>query len=102
MTELETQFEDAMHEICRESRRLGYVPTRFLQMLDDQGALVTAHQLLASDRLHDGFTRLWELRRLDLSLEYIVLKPQFRPLFTEKELNVARRRLDDLGFDPTN
>lgn len=102
MTELESQLEDAMNEICRESRRLGYIPTRFLQMLSDQGALVTARQLLASDRYHDGFERLWRLRRLDLSLECIVLKPVFRPLFTEKELNVARRRLDDLGFNPTN
>ena len=75
MPELESQFEDAMYEICRESRRLGYVPTRFLQMLNEQGALVTAHQLLGSGRHHDGFTRLWDIRLLDLSLECVVLKP---------------------------
>ena len=102
MPELESQFEDAMYEIYSESHRVGANPTGFLQMLNEQGALATAQKLLASNRLHSGFTRLWDLRRLDLSLEYIVLKPEFRPLFTEKELNVARRRLDDLGFDPTN
>ena len=102
MSELESQFEDAMYEICRESRRLRYNPTRFLQMLSEQGALVTAHQLLAADRYHDGFERLWKLRRLDLSLECVVLKPVFRPLFSEEELNVARCRLRKLGFDPTN
>ena len=102
MTELVSQLEAAMHEIRRESRRLGYVPTRFLQMLNEQGVLVTAHQLLASDRHHDGFTRLWDLRRLALSLECVVLKPVFRPLSTEKELNIARCRLRKLDFDPTN
>ena len=102
MTELASQLEAAMHEICRESRRLGYVPTRFLQMLNEQGALVTVNQLLASDPHHDGFTRLWDLRRLDLSLECVVPRPVFRPLFTEKELNVARWRLRKLDLDPTN
>ena len=102
MTELASQLEAAMHQICRESRRLGYVPARFLQMLNQQGTLVTAHQLLASDRYRDGFTHPWDLPRLDLSLECVVLKPLFRPLLTEKELNVARCRLRKLDFDPTN
>ena len=102
MAELASQLKVAMHEIYRESRRLRYVPTRFLQMLNEQGALVTVHQLLASDRHHDGFTRLWDLRRLDLSLECVVLKPVFRTLFTEKELNAARCRLRKLDFDPNN
>ena len=102
MTELASQLEAAMHQTCRESRRLGYVPTRSLQMPNQQGALVTAHQLLASDRYRDGFTRLWDLRPLDLSLECVVLKPLFRPLLTEKELNVARCRLRKLDFDLTN
>ena len=102
MTELASQLQAAMHQICRESRRLGYVPTRSLQMLNEQGALVTAHQLLASDHYPGGFTRLWDLRGLDLSLECVVLKPVFRPLFAEKEINVARCRLRKLDFDPTN
>ena len=80
MTELASRLEAAMPEIRRESRRLGHVPMCLLQILNEQGALVTAHQLLASDRYHDGFSRLWDLRRLDLSLECVVLKPVLRPL----------------------
>ena len=58
MTELASQLEAAMHEIYRESRRLGDVPTRYLQMLNEQGARVTTHQLFAPDRHHDALTRL--------------------------------------------
>ena len=36
MAELASQLEAALHQIRRESRRLGYVPTRFLQMLNQQ------------------------------------------------------------------
>ena len=102
MPELESQFEDAMYEIYRESHRIGANPTGFLQMLNEQGALATAQQLLASNRLHSGFRRLWDLRRIDLSVECVVLKQVFRPLFSEEELNVARCRLRKLDFDPTN
>ena len=84
MTELASQLEAAMHEICGESCRLGYVPTRFLQMLNEQGALITAHQLLASDRYHHGFTPLWDFCRLDLSLECVVPKPLFGPCSARK------------------
>ena len=44
-----------MHEIYRESRHLGYVPTRFPQRVNEQSALVTTHQLLASERNHERF-----------------------------------------------
>ena len=71
-------------------------------MLNEQGVRVTVQQQLASDRHHDDFTSLWTLRWLDLSLEHVVLRPVFRPLFTEKELNVARCRLLKLDFNPTN
>lgn len=97
----EARFEQAAHDICRAAREIGYRPVRFQQMLEELGALETAHQLLASKRFHEGFTKLWELRRLDISLECVVLNPSFRQLFSEQELNEARRRLRELGFDYT-
>ena len=45
-----------------------------------------------------GFTRLWELRRLDLTVEAVVLRPEFASLFTPDERAVARQRLDSVGF----
>ena len=43
----------------------------------------------------DGFTELWELKRLDISVEARALKPEFRNLFSASELAVCRRRLGD-------
>jgi hypothetical protein len=46
-----------------------------------------------------GFTRLWEERRLDLSVEYFVLSPKYAPQFSGAEREEARRRLRDYKFD---
>lgn len=96
----EAEFEEALWESCRESRTFGYKPTAFENMLSEQGAVETAHRLLATFEYQDGFRRLWELGRLDLSLECHVLRPRFRALFAPSELDEARNRLCQLKYDP--
>ena len=76
----------------------GYSGTRFFQMFREYGGVETAKRLLQTPDHQDGLTRLWELRRLDLSIEALVLKEQWSPLFTDDELNVARARLERLGY----
>jgi hypothetical protein len=84
--------------IYEDARSIGYVATRFLQMVSERGGLRTAHDLLATDTPSEGFTALWELRRLDLTVEAAVLEPEFESLFTDTERDVARRRLNDYGY----
>ena len=43
------------------------------------------------------FTTLWELKRLDLSVEAFVLRSEYAPLFTEEERGIARARLKEYG-----
>ena len=94
----EAEFEEALWASCRECRTIGYKPTAFERMLRDYGAVTTAQRLLKTFKYSDGFSRLWELRRLDLSLECQVLR--HRGLFTTAELDEARKRLRELNYDP--
>jgi hypothetical protein len=48
----------------------------------------------------DGFTALWRAKRLDLTVEAHVLKPEFESLFTSDELGIARSRLAEYGHIP--
>jgi hypothetical protein len=41
---------------------------------------------------------LRQIRRLDISVEAYVLRPEFAPLFTTEEMEIARRRLRDFGY----
>ncbi len=97
---LEREFHRAMVGIYERAKsETGYVATRFLQMVSELGGLGAAKRLLQLTTPSDGWTALWERGRLDLTVECLVLKQGYRSLFTEEELNVARRWLSDYGYD---
>ena len=99
--ETERQFEEVLKTLSNKAWiELGYKPTRFLQMLREQGAFQTAKSLLHSYEISYGFEILWEHKRLDLSLEAIILKPPWNDFFTDDEKRTARRRLLDCGYNP--
>lgn len=99
--ELLKLFDNAMQAVyVRARKEAGYNATLYLQMLHEYGGLETAHRLLAGSAVSDGFTALWERKRLDLTVENVILKPEFQSLFTDLELRTARTRLRDYGFGP--
>lgn len=92
--ELERRFDGAMFEIYeRAGRELGYWATRYLQMLRRHGGLATARRLLNTKATSDGYARLRDEARLDLTVEAHVLKPEYQSLFSAVELGMARSRL---------
>jgi hypothetical protein len=101
LDEIERRFHRAMISIYETAKReLGYNATRFLQMISEQGGLAAARQLLWSDAPSEGFTTLWERGRLDLTVEAHVLHAEFAPLFTDKDREQARARLEAYGWRP--
>jgi len=96
---LEINFHKEMLGIYRKAKEeCGYIATRFLQMVANNGGLKTAKKLLATSEPSDGFTELWEKHRLDLTVECLVLRPEYRPLFTDDEIATARERLISYGY----
>ena len=99
MTDVERRFGEAMFAIYREARDIGYTPSIFLRMLNEKGALQTARQLINASQPSDGYTRLWELRRLDLSVEAVVHdNAEWHDLFTQDELQRCQKRLTAYGY----
>ena len=98
MEEIESKFHEEMLNIYKEAKKIGYNAKWFLTMVVDMGGLTAAQKLLSTDELQYGFERLWELRRLDLSVEALVLRPEFRNLFTDEELARAKKRLRAHGY----
>ncbi|HEX2915793.1 MAG TPA: AAA family ATPase [Chloroflexia bacterium] len=91
MPDLASQFDRAMIDLYNESSRtINYRPSYLLQMVNEQGGVATAHALLAKNEPSSGLATLLEKGRLDLSVEALVLKPEFAPLFTEEEREKAR------------
>jgi hypothetical protein len=78
-------------------KELGYNATRFLQLISEKGGLRAAKILISKDGGTYGFEVLWEHKRLDLSVETYVLKPDYMELFTEDERNMCKERLEEFS-----
>jgi hypothetical protein len=92
---LANEFEEGMRNLYRTIvTETKYRPTALRQMIDHYGGVTAAKRLIYSVVPSDGYTKLWELNRLDLTVEAFVLaNPQWHSLFTEPELTKAAVRL---------
>ena len=100
MDKVEKELYNDMINIYRKAdRECNYRATRFLQMIDRKGPLVTAKVLISKDGGTEGFTKLWEYGRLDLSLEALVIGGKYDSFFTNEEINMCKSRLKQFGYD---
>ena len=98
-SDLELAFHERMQQIYEQARtECSYTATRFLQMVNAEGGLHAAKKLLGAGGYSEGLTRLWEEKRLDISMEATILQEPWCGLFTEDELLIARKKLEELGY----
>lgn len=76
----------------------GYWANYFLREVRRRGGVEAARQLLYKPELSSGLEQLRKIRRLDISVEAYVLRPEYEPLFTAQELETARARLRTQGY----
>ena len=111
---IEMRFHDDMLAIFRlageATRRIradgsvarGYWASYFLRGVRNQGGLNYAHQLLAMAGTTEGFERLRQEGRLDLTMEALVLRPEYASLFSSVERQEAAHRLARAGYQPNH
>jgi hypothetical protein len=93
---LERQFHEQMRRVYREAAEFGYRPTYFLRMVEEQGGVLAAKNLLRKG-ITDGLERLTREGRLDISMEALVLKEPWSQLFTDEENGLAKWALENVG-----
>jgi hypothetical protein len=91
-------FEKRISSAMREMSNLKYKPKAFMAMVAEFGAVNAVKKVVNSNDITEGFTRLWELKRLDLSMENIIQEAEWENLFTEEERQKSKRRLAEYGF----
>src|SRR3954447_24294587 len=98
-TEAESHFHEAMLDIYRRAKaEAGYNATRFLGMVVERGGLATARYLLRATTVSEGYAALWERKRLDLTVEAMILRPEWNSLFSDDERRIAVDRLKEYGY----
>ena len=103
---LVSEFDEAMVEIYRRAlSEANYKASRFLSMVQDDGGFATARYLIHAAQVSEGYAALWERKRLDLTVEAMVLSnTKWHPLFTTEELERCSGRLKEYGYEvsPSN
>jgi hypothetical protein len=98
-TEAERQFHEAMLDIYRRAKaEAGCNATRFLGMVVERGGFETARYLLHAATVSEGYAALWERKRLDLTVEAMILRPEWQALFSDVERRIAVNRLREYGY----
>jgi hypothetical protein len=97
---LKEEFNQAMFDIYRRAySEANYKASRFLEMLYEHQGVDTARILINSKNVSEGYTALWELGRIDLTVEAVIYdNPNFQPLFSSNELAICKKRLKDYGY----
>jgi hypothetical protein len=93
MKNLFDEFDKAIREAIRESYAIGYPPTRIEQMITQSHPVAVAKKLVTSSELQTGFQAVINMGRGDITFEAIMLKDEFKTLFTKEELEAAKWRL---------
>jgi hypothetical protein len=97
-TLLEQYAAEINNAITMTLRATTYRLTYFIRMVETRGALDASLSLIRSTKESEGFTKLWELNRLDLTVEAIALRPKFADLFSSDDVLKAKIRLERYNF----
>lgn len=104
--QLREELENAVRKSFDESRRIGIDVSSYLldRMKLDGGGVEfikrILHDEISSGEMKSGFRKLEEKipHRVDLSLEYLVTRDNFRVLFSEKEFEFCKKLMDKYGL----
>ena len=100
MDNLEANFHEEMLSLYEKANNeCNYHADRFHQEVKEMGGLAVARERLSSPHPRNALFKLHKLNRLDICVEALALRRQFRGLFTEAELDVARKRLRSLDYE---
>lgn len=94
----EGSFHEAMLSIYQSvGKATGYWANYYLRAVRKHGGLSYAKQALATKSdVQDGFLKLIEVGKPELSMEALVIKKEFQSLFAKNEIDEAQRRLDTI------
>lgn len=94
MEQVRTAFAEAIFEAIRQCHEYGYHPRKWEAMNRAQHPVEASIKLVQSPKFQDGFRKLLQDGREHLTVESIMLRPEFAGLFNEELFQAARWRLE--------
>lgn len=91
----DARFHAEMLALYDRCAQLGFRPVMLRRLVVLKGGVEAARQLISQPG-STGLELLMAKNRADLSMEAMMLRPEFRPLFSLTEISEATRRLSDV------
>lgn len=97
--DLKHKFNAEMFHIYEKAKtECKYNATRFLKMLNEHGGIQTAKTLIHSKNITLGLSKLWELKRLDLTVEALIVENDWGDIFSKEEIEIAKEQLERFNY----
>lgn len=88
MGTLEKKLQQEVIKNCEiVEKEYGCKMTRFIETINRFGVVRTAQEILRKGRTSDCFNKLVEVRQIELTMEAVIVRPQYAELFTDEEVN---------------
>lgn len=98
MEDLNRQFTEDMERLCREIKETSHNPSRFIEMLKSGNSVDVAKRLVMNEPT-STFKKLAGINKLYLTVEYYVVMPKYKSLFSEEVIQTSKKRLDDYKWN---
>ncbi len=98
-TLLQNKFNAEILEAIEGMKKAKYNPTRFIRMLhQEKDNAFKVVQKLVTKEVSSGLTELWNHNILNLSVEAIIIKPEYQTLFSPETISICKKKLKRLGY----
>lgn len=87
------EFNREIRKSIAEAQKIGCTSDIFIQMIERNHPVEVSKKLVLSGKGQAGFKQAMQIGRQDITVEYIMLMPKFKDLFTTQELDAASFRL---------
>ncbi len=99
MNDLEEQLMQQCLDIYEQAKREIYNARLFRSMLAQYGAKDTVTRLIESDKLSDGFIKLYEAQKLNLTVEALIYENEiYHDYLGDKLIERATKKLKSYGY----
>ena len=99
MTDLEKKFSEEWMKKAEEAQGMDdYNAARLLKNIQERGVVLVARRALERNGCSENFELLKKNRRLDLSMEALIVKGEYGTLFEDDEVNQCLALLCECGY----
>lgn len=93
------RFSEAVSDLYKRTiYECNHRQTFLKDLMESMGGYRAAKKVLGNKKYLIGIASLKAYNRLDLSVEALVVDPQWEGIFTKRQLEVANARLSQYGF----